>query len=169
MTKTADRTAPKFLGTEFNPFLFAPVGTDRNGGPLSVVSALARLDLDPWTEAANLARLPRAVAAGRLAALLRRFTELPHIASDSGAIAPRLLALLPNQTLPALPTSAIRALAKPGPSARRQRASRSGAAGLGVLLAIAVLCGLQYISQTPHAPDGASANSSLTHGTRPPS
>jgi len=47
------------LGTEFDDFLFAPIGEDRNDMPLSVLSALARLDIDPWQEADKLARLPR--------------------------------------------------------------------------------------------------------------
>jgi hypothetical protein len=46
------------LGSEFDDFLFAPIGEDRNDMPLSVLSALARLDIDPWHEAAELARLP---------------------------------------------------------------------------------------------------------------
>ena len=46
-----------YLGSEFDDFLFAPIGEERNGMPLSVVSALARSDLDPWQEAAQLARL----------------------------------------------------------------------------------------------------------------
>ena len=54
------------LGATFNDFLFATVCKDRNDMPLSVVSALARLDLDPWTEAAELARMPADGAARRL-------------------------------------------------------------------------------------------------------
>ena len=46
------------LGSEFDDFLFAPIGDDRNDMPLSVLSALARLDVDPWEEAAELARWP---------------------------------------------------------------------------------------------------------------
>jgi hypothetical protein len=46
------------LGSEFDNFLFASIGESRNGMLLSVLSALARLDLDPWQEAAELARLP---------------------------------------------------------------------------------------------------------------
>ncbi len=43
------------LGSEFDNFLFAPIGVDKNGMVLSVVSALARLDVDPWEEAEELA------------------------------------------------------------------------------------------------------------------
>jgi hypothetical protein len=38
--------------------------------PLSVLSALARLNLDPWHEAAELSDLPKDTAAQRLAALI---------------------------------------------------------------------------------------------------
>jgi hypothetical protein len=41
------------LGPEFENFLFAPIGEDSNGMVLSVLSALARLDIDPWQEAAK--------------------------------------------------------------------------------------------------------------------
>jgi len=35
-------------GNDFDPFLFASVGEDRNGANVTVISALARLGLDPW-------------------------------------------------------------------------------------------------------------------------
>ncbi|MGB7100358.1 MAG: hypothetical protein WBD95_16555, partial [Xanthobacteraceae bacterium] len=53
--------------SEFDNFLFAMIGEDRNEMPLSVLSALARLDIDPWQEAAELARVPRETATQRLA------------------------------------------------------------------------------------------------------
>ena len=57
------------LGSEFDGFLLAPIGDDNNGMLLSVLSALARLDVDPWEEAAALARLPGDVATKKLASL----------------------------------------------------------------------------------------------------
>lgn len=54
------------LGSEFDAFLFAPVGDDENGMALSVLSALARLSVDPWLEAASLAQLPEHSAIERL-------------------------------------------------------------------------------------------------------
>jgi hypothetical protein len=62
------------LSTEFDDFLFAPISVDRQGMPLSVLSALARLNLDPWQQAAELASLPREAAIERLASLI---AELP--------------------------------------------------------------------------------------------
>jgi hypothetical protein len=83
------------LGSEFDAFLFALIGEDRNGMPLSVVSVLARRDLDPWHEAASLARLPAETAAGKLAALLRAIPDPALKQMNLGATAARLIALLP--------------------------------------------------------------------------
>ena len=58
------------LGCEFDDFLFAPIAEESNGMMLSVISALARLDLDPWQEANNLAGLSGETATKRLASLL---------------------------------------------------------------------------------------------------
>jgi hypothetical protein len=45
--------------SNLNGFLFADIGIERSGMPLSVISALARQGFDPWQEAGRLARLPR--------------------------------------------------------------------------------------------------------------
>jgi hypothetical protein len=83
------------LGSEFNVFLFAPVCEEKGETPVSVISALARLDLDPWEEAAALARLAPEPAARRLAYLL---AKLPHgVRPDPGAISASLVALLPRR------------------------------------------------------------------------
>ncbi len=84
------------LGREFDPFLFATIGDERDGALLSVVSALARLDVDPWKEAASLARMPREQAKQRLASLL---ASLPKGATSGLApeiVAARLIALMPQ-------------------------------------------------------------------------
>jgi hypothetical protein len=87
-----------FLGPEFNAFLFESIGLDQYGRPLSVVSALARLNLDAWAEAAQLARLPRDLAAERLSAFIRKFAEYPQVVKDAHKTAVRLVALLPGGT-----------------------------------------------------------------------
>jgi hypothetical protein len=51
------------LRPEFDDFFYAPIGADGVEMPLSVLSALARLDVDPWTEAAELSELPKGAAA----------------------------------------------------------------------------------------------------------
>ncbi len=64
---------------------------------LSVVSALARLDVDPWQEAAQLAQLPGATATQRLASLLAALPDRPSAQQDPRTIAARLIALLPRR------------------------------------------------------------------------
>jgi hypothetical protein len=91
----APAAAPRF-GPEFNAFLFSPIGDDRNGMPLSVVSLLARRDLDPWQEAASLAAMPADAATRRLDSLIRALPDQPLTLPDSGTIAIRLIALLPR-------------------------------------------------------------------------
>jgi hypothetical protein len=80
---------------EFGDFLYAPVGVERNEMTLSVLSALARLDLDPWKEAAELSELAKNTGAQRLASLIARLPGGRWTQADSGAIADRLIELLP--------------------------------------------------------------------------
>ncbi len=63
------------LNSEFGAFLYAPIGEERNGMPLSVVSALTRLDIDPWQEAVRLAGLRREEAVSALAQIIDRLPE----------------------------------------------------------------------------------------------
>ena len=86
-----------FFRPEFDDFLYAPIGADRNEMPLTVLSALSRLDIDPWKEAAELSELPKDTATQRLAALVAR---LPggRWAADAKAIADRLIELLPRRS-----------------------------------------------------------------------
>jgi len=89
-------TSVSFFRSEFDDFLHAAIGADRNESPLSVLSALARLDLDPWREAAELSQLPKGVAAARLERLIARLPRGRGDEADLGAIADRLIALLPS-------------------------------------------------------------------------
>ena len=92
---TRPRLSP--LGSEFNDFLFAPVCEEREDTPLSVISVLARLDLDPWEEAAALAGLAREPAAQRLASLLAKLPSGPSVRPDPGTTSARLVSLLPRR------------------------------------------------------------------------
>jgi hypothetical protein len=85
------------LGTEFEKFLYEPIGQDNNGMPLSVLSALARQDVDPWNEAAKLAQLPEQQAVAQLVSLLGAFPRAPLVCPDPASIAPRLVTLLPRR------------------------------------------------------------------------
>ena len=83
------------LHSELNGFLFATMGTEENGAPLSVLSALTRLGIDPWIEGARLARLPRSAAARAISALI---ALLPRDRSESDVreLADHLAGLLPR-------------------------------------------------------------------------
>jgi len=83
-------------GSEFNDFLFAPIGEDKNGMLVSVLSGLARSDVDPWQEAAKLAQLPGEAATKELAALIGALPDRAASYPDPRAIAARLIALLPR-------------------------------------------------------------------------
>ena len=89
------------IGPEFDEFLFAAIGEDRNGTTLSVLSALARLDVDPWREATSLARMSREAAAERLTALIDTLPCEPASAIPSKTSAAALVALLPKSKSPA--------------------------------------------------------------------
>lgn len=89
----------------FARFLAAPVGEDGRGTSVTVLSMLARLDVDPWVEAADLTKMPEATARQRLEALLERFKDVPTLVSDRGRLALGLLAYLPRQTGTTRPSS----------------------------------------------------------------
>jgi hypothetical protein len=82
---------------------YAPIGADGVEMPLTVLSALARLDVDPWTEAAELSELPKGAAAQRLASLIARLPGGRWTLADSTAIADRLVELLPSPSSSEVP------------------------------------------------------------------
>jgi hypothetical protein len=82
--------------SRFDDFLSASIGEEGNGMALSVVSALARLDLDPWREAASLAAMPKKAAAERMAWLISTLPDRTIALPDPEALAMRLVALLPR-------------------------------------------------------------------------
>ena len=83
--------------SRYNAFLFAAVGEEKSGLPLTVLSALARLGFDPWEEAARLAGLPKEAATAALTTAIARLPEGDWSASDARAIATRLLDWLPGR------------------------------------------------------------------------
>ena len=75
----------------YNAFLFAAVGEEKVGLPLTVLTALTRLGFDPWREAARLSDLPRETAARAFAVTIAMLPEGDWKASESEAIAARLV------------------------------------------------------------------------------
>ncbi|MGC9271804.1 hypothetical protein [Acidiphilium sp.] len=89
-------------GSEYNAFLFAPIGDEPTGLKLSVLSALARQNIDPWQEAATLARLSTSAARTRLAG---EITSALGRENDPNMVAANLIALLPRTVQIVPPTS----------------------------------------------------------------
>lgn len=125
--------------SEFNAFLFSVVGEEKSGQELTVLSALARLGLDPWGEAARLSALPKGAAADALAAVLGRLPGEDWTEPlDKEAVAGRLVDSLPRHSSPS---------AKPPPAnSTAQAAPRKGSRpekwliwlGLGIVVFLLV-------------------------------
>jgi hypothetical protein len=86
-----------FFRPEFDDFLYAPIGAANDEMPLSVLSALSRLNIDPWVEAAELSKLSAATATQRLALLIARLPCGRWASADVRAIAGGLIKLLPDR------------------------------------------------------------------------
>jgi len=82
--------------SEFNDFLFAVVGEEKNGDDLTTLSALARLDLDPWGEAARLSGLTKEDATDAMAAAIHSLPDGNWKTSDTRSIASGLIERLPG-------------------------------------------------------------------------
>ncbi len=89
------------LASAYNDFLYAPVGEDKNGAYLTVLSVFARRNVDPWEEAADLSRLPRDSAMQKLISMIKASSGLPSTTAELTAIADRVIALLPGRAAPA--------------------------------------------------------------------
>ena len=142
------------LGPEFEDFLFAPIGADENGMLVSVLSALARLDLDPWREAAKLAGLPRETAVQRLTSLIGALPEGTWARQDLRAIADRLTALLPRRVRNDVPARETSIGAGPAVNSR---------AAIVFMIFMVLMLGAQSIlagRQPPAQPNGADAPAS---------
>ena len=119
--------------SDLNGFLFAEVGVEASGMRLTVLSALARLGVDPWQEAGRLAKLPRAAAVDGLAGMIAAMPACPWSLADATAIAARLVDMLPARNGGLFDHGT----AKPAPSSLQATRRRA------VLLALAtVLAGL---------------------------
>jgi hypothetical protein len=90
--------------SEYNAFLFAAVGEEKVGLPLTVLTALTRLGFDPWREAARLSDLPRETAARAFAVTIAMLPEGDWKASESEAIAARLVNWLPERSASVIPS-----------------------------------------------------------------
>jgi hypothetical protein len=125
------------LNSELNNFLFASMGEGQSGAPLSVLSALTRLGIDPWAEGARLSNLPKEAATRALVALIALFPEDRRSLSDVGEIAARLVDLLPK------PRSAVSFVDAVSAGAQRKRGLAMWLLlGLGLVLVNMAMRGL---------------------------
>lgn len=83
--------------SDYDGFLFEVIGKNSNGTPLSVLSVLARANVDPWKEAARLSALPKTIAEKALASMLGGISEKDWNPIQEAEIARRLAQLLPRQ------------------------------------------------------------------------
>lgn len=114
---------------------------------LSVVSALARLDLDPWFEAASLSRLTAPAATQRLTSLL---SSLPstQLRVPTPATIMRLVGLLPKAAsdAPRSPDGTVAAAAKmPWPAMAL------------IVAALTVMLAAQYVARRESQGSGLAA------------
>ncbi|MEP6549321.1 MAG: hypothetical protein ABJD53_17825 [Gammaproteobacteria bacterium] len=95
---TSGRLCPQKMPSDYSDFLYASIVEEANGMPLTVLSILARADLDPWQEAAQFTNLPRETAEQVLAEIIARQSSGLPTDTDPRMIAERLVALLPGRT-----------------------------------------------------------------------
>ena len=145
-----------FFRPEFDEFLHAPIGADGNDMPLSVLSALTRLNIDPWEEAAELSELPKKAARERLALSISRLPGGRWTPTDVRAIADRLVELLPHLDSSKMPLAGM-------PSGVREMIRSTGAKMLvlAVLLAAALIIATSRESSLGNLPDTPASTTSL--------
>ena len=85
------------LRPDLDPFLFAMITEEQDGIPMSTISALTQLGLDPWDEAGRLAGLAKRDAVEQLTGLLLRLPGPSRpLAEEVRQIAVALIDVLPR-------------------------------------------------------------------------
>ena len=91
------RQAYSPIQPEFDNFLFATVGEEINGMPLSTISMLTRLGIDPWQEAGRLASMVKREAIDQLILIIARLPGTDWVDARRAEIARNLIDLLPHR------------------------------------------------------------------------
>jgi hypothetical protein len=147
-----NRPSVSSVTSRYDHFLFAPICEEANGMQLSVLSALARIDVDPWEEATRLAAMPKAIAERTLVSILNRVLGKSWNPSETEVVAARLVQLLPQRgegvTIP------------PAASAKIGTQQTYWLVWLGFALAISLLSP-RHQATTPDA-DGSTSESTAT-------
>ncbi len=162
------RLAPQFdLSSPLDRFLYAPIAEDANGAMVTVLSALARQDLDPWDEAADLNLLSRSSAIQRLTLAI---AALPFYSAEREApavVATRLIELLPQDGPPRQPNVGVRQSQSVAPAIDARKLGLS-ILGLVVLLLVQWLIFRNAIADLPDAPAATSASAAVPVRTTVP-
>jgi hypothetical protein len=141
--------------SRYNDFLFAPICDEPGGTRLSVLSALARINVDPWDEAARLAALSTADARKILVSTLNLLPDRQQEPAETEILAARLVALLPK---------------KDGPTAAKTAKIGEGHAQRAIFwlvwLCFAIL--MSFLSPHQPAPATNAADSASKSKTNPP-
>ena len=95
MTCTSGSTVPS---SELDGFLLSDVGVQSNGMPLTVLSLLARMGVDPWREAERLSVLPSESAVSWMAAAISSSPPCSWKQSDVTTLASYLVDRLPARS-----------------------------------------------------------------------
>jgi hypothetical protein len=95
------------LRPDLDKFLFAQLGDETDGMPLSIISALTRLGLDPWKEADRLSSLRNREAVEQLARLIAELPGNSHPLGEARGIASGLVPLLSKHNFSAAPASQV--------------------------------------------------------------
>ena len=152
-----------FVGSEFNDFLHASIGVESNDMPLTVLSALARLNIDPWGEAAELSELPKHSATQRLASLIARLPRGRWTQGDCETTADRLIGLLPRNGRGTVPS------AQGGQGLPEKTNSGTAKILLYAALGITALMIIAASREPPsHGDDGMSGSSTASPSRTPP-
>ena len=104
MARTNCSTLPS---SEMDGFLLSDVGIQPNGMPLTVLSMLARMGVDPWDEAECLSGLPNDLAVSWMAAAISRAPPYSWEQSDVAVLASRLIDRLPTHSHNPQPTAVL--------------------------------------------------------------
>ena len=162
MTHTA---LTPLIGVEYDKFLYAPIGEDRNGTTLSVLSALARLDVDPWQEAASLAGMPSATATMRLTTLIDALPDESTKNICAKGIVEYLVALLPkSKGFTVRPTDSVLAVVG---SQQAQIRTVLGALFILILITFALSARLSSTPEEGVKPPAAEATTALPYQHNP--
>jgi hypothetical protein len=87
------------LESQYDAFLYAPL-CETDEMALSLLSVLARQDIDPWQEAARLTQLSKEQAINSLASKIWKSDSERWSPSEASLLAVRLIELLPSHNRP---------------------------------------------------------------------